>query len=198
MTSKQKVVLFGVVALVILTGCLGGNGGDGGDAGDIDGGGAVGDTGEATVAVAVGLGEDTPPGVAERLNLSRSDQMLFRQAQQSPDELSDEDQQRVQQIQQEVQQAQQELQEEEEQAVQEKVEEFGSTVNSTQTLSMEGSQRVPQQTSTLFLVSGNPSEVLGLLNESGVQAITREEQFNRMQQRQQQGGMPGPGGAPAP
>jgi hypothetical protein len=198
MTSKQKLVLFGAVALVVLTGCVGGNGGDGGDAGEIDGGGTVNDAGEATVAVAVGLGEDAPPGVAGRLNLSRSDRMLFRQARQSPDELSEEQQERVQQIQQEVQQAQQELQEEEEQAVQEKREQFGSTVNSTRTLSMEGSQRVPQQTSTLFLVSGNPSEVLGLLNESGVQAITREEQFNRMQQRQQQRGMPAPGGAPAP
>jgi len=194
--SKKKMVLFGVVALVVLAGCVGGNGGDGGNDGDIDGGGAVSDAGEATVAVAVGLGEDAPPGVAERLNLSRSDQLLFQQAQQSPDELSDEEQERAQQIQQEVQQAQQELQEEEEQAVQEKIEEFGSTVNSTQTLSVEGSQRIPQQTSTLFLVSGSPSEILGLLNESGVQAITGEDQFNQMQQRQRQ---PGGGGAqPAP
>lgn len=196
MMSKQKMVLFGVVALVVLAGCVGGNGGDVGNDGDIDGGGAVSDAGEATVAVAVGLGEDAPPGVAERLNLSRSDQLLFQQAQQSPDELSDEEQERAQQIQQEVQQAQQELQEEEEQAVQEKIEEFGSTVNSTQTLSVEGSQRIPQQTSTLFLVSGNPSQILGLLNESGVQAITGEDQFNQMQQRQRQ---PGGGGAqPAP
>lgn len=200
--SKKKMVLFGVVAVVVLAGCLGGTGGDGGNTGDggVDGNesGAGNDAGEVTVAVAVGLGEDAPPGVAERLNLSQSDRLLFQRFR-SGQNLTVEEQQRAQQIQREIQQAQQARQEEEEQAVREKREEFEATVNSTRTLSVGGSQRIPQQTSTLFLVSGSPSEILGLLNESGVQAIAGEEQYNRLrQQRQLRQRQPGGGGVPAP
>ena len=192
MTSKQRIVLFGVVALVILTGCLGGNGGDGGSSGDIDGGGTVSDAGEATVAVAVGLGEDAPPGVAERLNLSQRDRRILQQAQQSPGELSAEEQERAQQIQQQIQQAQLEVQNEQEQAIQQRRERFESAVNSSESLAVN--DRIDQTQSSLFLVSGTPSEILGLLEEEGVEGILSEQQFSDIVEQQQQ--QPGGGGAP--
>ena len=189
---RRAHIVFVLVAVVALAGCVGGNGGDG--TSDTASGG-VESVEEATVAVAVGLGDASPPGVLERLNLSQSDQTLLQQAQQSPDELSEEQQQRVQQIQQDIQQARQEIREEEQQAVEENRDAFESAVNGSETLAIDDS--IDQSTSSLFLVMGNSSEIIGLLEQEGVEGILSESRYEDLrEQRQQQA--PRPGGPPAP
>ena len=176
--------------MVVLAGCVGGTGGDGGN--DATNGDGVGDgdgAGDerATVAVAVGLSAEAQQEIAGTVN--RSEQGLLRRAQLAPGNLTVEERQSVRRIQQETEEARQE-------ALEEARAEFESRANSTRTLSVEGSQPIPQQGSTLFLVSGSPSEILGLLNESGVRAITGEGQYDQIEQ-QQQPRQPGRG-APAP
>lgn len=188
---RTHTVLF-LVAVVALAGCVGGTGGDSGD-GVGDANGNESDVDEATAAVAVGIGENSPPGVLERLNLSRSDRVLLQQAQQSSGNLSEEEQQRVRELQQDIQQAQQDIQEEEQQAVEENREAFESAVNGSETLVIDDS--IDQSSSSLFLVTGSPSEILGLLEEDGVEGILSESQYeNLREQRQQQA--PRPGGPP--
>lgn len=190
---KTHIVLL-LVTVVALAGCVGGTGGDGGGDGVGDLNGNESDVDEATAAVAVGIGENSPPGVLERLNLSRSDQLLLQQAQQSPEGLSEEEQQRVEELQGEIQQAQQEIQEEEQQAVEENREAFESAVNGSESLVIDDS--IDQSSSSLFLVKGNPSEILGLLEEDGVEGILSRSRYeNLREQRQQQA--PRPGGPPA-
>jgi hypothetical protein len=185
--SKHKVAVLGILALVALTGCIGGLGGDG------DGGGNGGDVTAAgnttTVAVAVGLDTQAQQDLSGMLN--QSEQRLLQRAQFAPGNLSTAEQQRAQQLQQEIQQAQQE-------AANQSASDFESAVESTQTLAVEGS--IQQGSTSLYLVSGSPSEVVGLLNQSNVQAIASQEQYNQLQQQQQQAPAPGgaPGGAPAP
>lgn len=190
---KTHIVLL-LVAVVALAGCVGGTGGDGGDGvGDVNGNESGVD--EATAAVAVGIGEDSVPGVLERLNLSQSDQLLLQQSQQPSANLSDEEQQRVGELQQDIQQAQQDIQEEEQQAVEENRNAFESAVNGSETLAIDDS--IDQSSSSLFLVSGSPSEILGLLEQDGVEGILSESRYESLrEQRQQQA--PRPGGPPAP
>lgn len=183
--SKYRLVVFGVVALVALTGCLNGLGGNG-DTGGGDG--ANLDTGnQTTVAVAVGLDAEAQEELSGMLNTS--EQQLLQRAQFAPGNLTQEEQQRAQQIQQDMQTAQQE-------AVQEAGAEFESAVNASRTLTVQDS--IQQGSSSLYLVSGSPSEIVGLLNRSGVQAMTSREQFEAIRQQQQQQSPTAPGGAPAP
>jgi len=188
---KKHIVLL-LVAVVALTGCVGGTGGDGGDGTNgVDGNESGVD--EATAAVAVGIGDDAPAGVLERLNLSRSDRLLLQQAQQSSANLSEEEQQRVRELQQDIQQAQQDIQEEEQQAVEENRNAFESAVNGSETLVIDDS--IDQSQTSLFLISGSPSEILGLLEEDGVEGILSESRYESLrEQRQQQA--PRPGGPP--
>lgn len=188
---KTHIVLL-LVAAVALAGCVGGTGGDGGDGvGDVNGNES--DVDESTAAVAVGIGENSPPGVLERLNLSQSDQLLLQQAQQSSGNLSEEEQQRVGELRQDIQQAQQEIQEEEQQAVEENREAFESAVNSSESLVIDDS--IDQSGSSLYLVTGSPSGILGLLEEDGVEGILSESRYEDLrEQRQQQA--PRPGGPP--
>ena len=178
---KSKFVVLGVVALVALTGCIGGPGGNGdtGGGADVDAGNTT------TVAVAVGLDAQAQQELSGMLN--QSEQILLQRAQLAPGNLSSAEQQRAQRIQQEMQQAQQD-------AVNESSADFESAVDSTETLAVEGS--IQQGSTSLYLISGSPSEVVGLLNQSNVQAITSQEQYNQLQQQQQQA--PAPGGAPTP
>lgn len=184
--SKYRVAVLGIVVLVAFTGCLGGLGGDDGAGGEEgNNGAAVVDAGNATtVAVAVGLDSETQQEISGTLN--RSEQTLLRRAQLAPSNLSASEQQRAREIQQELQQAQRD-------AVNESNSNFESAVDGTETLAIEDS--IQSGSSTLYLVSGSPSEVVGLLNRSGVQAITSREQFETLRQQQQ---APAPGGAPAP
>lgn len=188
---KTHIILL-LVAVVALAGCVGGTGGDGGDGvGDVNGNES--DVDEATAAVAVGIGENSPPGVLERLNLSLSDQRLLQQAQQSPGNLSEDEQQRVSELRQDIQQAQQDMQEEEQQAVEENREAFEAAVNSSETLVIDDS--IDQSGSSLYLVTGSPSGILGLLEEDGVEGILSESRYEDLrEQRQQQA--PRPGGPP--
>jgi hypothetical protein len=179
--SKYKIAVFGIVALVALTGCLNGLGGDTGNGGD-----GVETSGNATVAVAVGLGAEAQQNLTGMIN--QSEQRLLQRAQLAPGNLSQEEQQRAQEIQTEMQEAQQ-------QAVQESADSFRSTVEGTETLVVQDS--IQQGSSTLFLVSGSPSEIVALLEQDGVQALASESQYNQLQQQQQQA-PGGPGGAPAP
>lgn len=181
--SKNKVAVLGVVALVAFTGCIGGLGGDGGN-------GNASDTGDTTtVAVAVGIGAEAQQEITGSLN--QSEQQLLQRAQLAPGNLSASEQERAQQIQEELQQAQQD-------AVNESNSNFESAVGETESLTVEDS--IQSGSSTLYLVSGSPSEVVGLLNETGVQAITSRDQFDTLAQQQQQAPAPGgaPGGAPTP
>ncbi|MDZ7689403.1 MAG: hypothetical protein U5J64_11970 [Halobacteriales archaeon] len=190
MISKYKILFVAVVAMVALTGCLQGAESPNGNENSLEN-----TTDEATVAVALGVGDASPTGVLERLNLSQNDQILLQQAQQSPDELSEEERQRVEELQQEIQQAQQEMQAEEEQAVEENREAFESAVEDSETLAVEDS--INQSSSSLFLVTGSPSEILGLLEQDGVEGILSESRYEDLrEQRQQQA--PAPGGPPAP
>jgi|GEM_PF-2415692 len=187
---KTHIALL-LVAVVALAGCVGGTGGDGGDGvNGVDGN----ESGvETTAAVAVGIGENSPPGVLERLNLSQSDQLLLQQAQQSSGNLSEEEQQRVGELQQDIQQAQQEIRQEEQQAVEENRNAFESAVNGSETLAIDDS--IDQSSSSLFLVSGSPSKILGLLEEDGAEGILSESRYEDLrEQRQQQA--PRPGGPP--
>ncbi|MFP4174895.1 MAG: hypothetical protein ACLFSW_03860 [Halobacteriales archaeon] len=180
--SKYKIAVLGIVALVVVTGCIGGLGGDGDDGANGD------DSSEnTTVAVAVGLDAEAQEGITGDLN--ESEQELLQRAQLAPDNLTESEQQRAQEIQGELEQAQQE-------AVNETNEEFESTVSDSETLSVEDS--IEQGGSTLYLVSGSPSEVVGLVNESGVQAITSREQFDTLAEQQQQQQAPGGGGGLSP
>jgi TolA-binding protein len=190
---RAHIVLL-LVAVVALAGCVGGTGGDGGD-----GANGVNETDgnqsdvEMTAAVAVGIGDNSPPGVLERLNLSQSDRLLLQQAQQSSGNLSEEEQRRVGELQQDIQQAQQEMRQEEQQAVEENRNAFESAVNSTETLSIDDS--IDQSSSSLFLVTGSPSEILELLEEDGVEGILSQSRYEELrEQRQQQA--PRPGGPP--
>jgi hypothetical protein len=175
--SNYKLAVLGVVALVAFTGCLGGLGGDNGGNGNAS---DAGDT--TTVAVAVGIGAEAQQEITGSLN--QSEQRLLQRAQLAPGNLSDAERERAQRIQGELQQAQQD-------AVNESNSDFESAVGSSATLSVEDSIR--SGSSTLYLVSGSPSEVVGLLNESGVQAITSRQQFDSLAQQQRQapgGGLP--------
>jgi hypothetical protein len=183
--SKHKVAVLGIVVLVALTGCIGGLGGDG----DGNGNGANVDAGNTTtVAVAVGLDAEAQQELSGMLN--QSEQQLLQRAQFAPGNLSTAEQQRAQELQQEMQQAQQD-------AANQSAANFESAVESTETLTVEGS--IQQGSTSLYLVSGTPSEIVGLLNQSNVQAIASQEQYNQLQQQQQQAPAPrGPGGAPTP
>jgi len=182
--SRHKFVVLGVVALVAVTGCLGGLGGDGADGpnGDVE---PAGNT--TTVAVAVGLSAEAQQNITASLN--RSEQRLFQRAQLASGNLSTDEQQRVEDIRRELQQAQQD-------AVESANSEFESAVNSSATLAVGDS--IQSRSSTLYLVSGSPSEIVGLLDRSGVQAIASREQFDSLARQQQQAPAPGGGGAPTP
>lgn len=180
--SKYKLAVLGIVLLVALTGCLGGSGnGDAGGNADVDAGNST------TVAVAVGLDAEAQREITGSLN--QSEQLLLQRAQFSPGNLTEDETQRAQELQQELQQAQQE-------AVNEANSGFESAVNATETLTVDDS--IQQGGTSLYLVSGSPSEVVALLNRSGVQAITSREQFDALSQQQQQAPVPGPGGGGAP
>mgnify|MGYP006290363833 CR=1 FL=1 len=191
---RAHIVLL-LVVVVALAGCVGGTGGDGGEGADGVNGVDGNESGvETTAAVAVGIGENSPPGVLERLNLSQSDRLLLQQAQQSSGNLSEEEQRRVGELQQDIQQAQQEIRQEEQQAVEENRNAFESAVNGSETLAIDDS--IDQSSSSLFLVTGSPSEILGLLEEDGVEGILSESRYEDLrEQRQQQA--PRPGGPPA-
>jgi hypothetical protein len=121
--------------------------------------------------------------------LNQSERQFLRSAQSDPGNLSASEQQRARGLIRERQQAQQDAQQN---ALNESGVEFESTVNATETLSIEGS--IQQAPAFLYLVSGSPSEIVGLLNQSNVQAIASQERFNQLQQQQQRA--PAPGGAP--
>lgn len=183
--SKYKVTVLGVVALVALTGCIGGLGGDGngnGNGANIDSGNTT------TVSVAVGLDSQARQEISQMQILNQSEQQFLRRAQSDPGNLSVSQQQRARGLIRERQQAQRDAQQN---ALNESGVEFESTVNATETLSIEDS--IQQAPSFLYLVSGSPSEIVGLLNQSNVQAIASQEQFRQLQQQQQ---APAPGGAP--
>lgn len=177
--------MFGAVALILLTGCLNGVVGDNGDNG-------LEAEGEATVGVAVGMDAETQQSITEDLN--QSEQELLQQAQMAQFgevELSEEELERAEALQQELEQAQQE-------AMDDIIADFEGEIDASQTLQVEDSIEAGGE--SLYLVSGNAGELIGLLDVRGAEAIVSENQYQQIvEQQQAQQQMPAPeGGQPAP
>lgn len=177
--------MFGAVALILLTGCLNGVTGDNGDNG-------LEAEGEATVGVAVGMDAETQQAITGDLN--QSEQELLQQAQMAQFgevELSDEELERAEALQQELEQAQQE-------AVDEIMTDFEGEIDASETLQIEDS--IETGAESIYLVSGNSGELIGLLEVRGAEAIVSQGQYQQiLEQQQAQQQMPAPeGGQPAP
>lgn len=194
MADRRKLAVLGVVALVLLTGCLHGGSGDEVESGE-----------DATVAIAVGMSNETQQELSAAQqearqqvldDLNDSETSMYQQAQQAQllgGELNETQEQLLQRLQQDIQEAQSEAQEEADQARQETLADVESNISESENLELV--DRVEVQGQTLILVRGSPNGIVGLLGQPGVKAIIQQQQFDqikqRQQQRQQQGGLPG-------
>ncbi len=194
MSGRQKALILGVVALVLLTGCLHGGSGDEVQSGE-----------DATVAIAVGMSNETQQELSAAQeearqevieNLNESETRMFQQAQQAQllgGELNESQEQLLQRVQEDVQAAQSGAQQTAEEQRLETLSDVESYI--LESGNMELVDRIDVQGQSLLLVTGSSSEIVGLLEQPGVQAIIRQQQFDQIKQQQQQGGMPG--GAPS-
>ncbi len=159
----KRILILGVVALVLLTGCL--HGGD-----------AVGDGEDRTVAVASGL---TDADQAELQELQEEMQQMQMQMQFEAENMTEEE---MQEAQEEIQQLQQQLQQQQQEAVQANLEVLREHIQATETVEVvdEG------DAAPVFIVSGDAGEILDLLDHEEAAAIVSEEEGLDALQPQQQ------------
>lgn len=196
MSGRKKAAVFGLVVLVLLTGCLHGGGGENAESGE-----------DATVAVAVGMSEETEQELSEAQqeaqqqvleDLNDSENAMYQEAQQAQmagGELNDSQSQLLERIQQDAQDAQSDAEEDAEQSRQETLDDLENNISESEDLELVDSVEVQGQ--SLLLVSGSSNGVLGLLDQPGVQGILPQQQFEQIkeqqEQQQEQGGLPGGG-----
>lgn len=194
MADRRKLAVLGVVALVLLTGCLHGGSGEDVQSGE-----------DATVAIAVGMSNETQQELQQAqqearqqvlADLNDSETTMYQQAQQAQilgGELNETQEQLLQRLQQDIQEAQSDAQEKAEQQRQQTLADVENNISESENLELV--DRIDVQGQTLILVRGSPNELVGLLSQPGVKAILRQKQYDRIkqqqQQRQQQGGVPG-------
>lgn len=185
----KRTVILGVVALVLLTGCLhGGNGAENGlENGE-----------EATVAVAVGMSAEAQQEIqAEQQqaqqefmeDLNETEQELLQQAQFG--QVAEEDQALVDDLMAQMEEAGADAEALAEDAQQEALDDLDAAVQGSDTL--EEIDRLDVQGETLVLLSGNANELIGLLGQPGVHALLDQQQYDQLaeQMAMQEEGFPG-------